>query len=442
MVGPNVIVPAELATTDKVFGSGTLANASHRAQQIYSASQFGTVTGTFLVTELRFRPDHFHGYPFTAVVSNLQINLSTSSRTPESMSRTFAENVGLDDTVVFQGELELRSGFVGPAGGPKDFDIFVPLTRGFLYNPAAGDLLVEIRNFSGSGASPLSGQALSGDGGARLLGSVHGRNGVYDSGVDALQLVGWPTNVPPGLSAASTRAAPDRIPAEWRDPTTERVIDRASPAKVYDLARNFSTRSNPNGPWRAGWKRTSLGSLTLLPMAKWRETPAGAPVFAWQMSDREAPGVQGRMELTTKASPGLPVNSAPVIRLVPGGSGAPEKFAAVRFSVPPGEAGDYRLEALARERNDGAHAGEPLFNVVVNRVESFSEFVRPGTSVGYTNIIALKEGDTVDFLAGRDKDRDSRSSVLELTVSLTRLISVTQPTDVPLEAQKSGGARP
>ena len=330
---------------------------------------------------------------------------------------------------------------MGPAGGPKDFDIFVPLTRGFLYNPAVGDLLVEIRNFSGSGASPLSGQALSGDGGARLLGSVYGRNGVYDSGVDALQLVGWPTNVNPGLSAASNRAAPDRIPVESRDPTTEQVIDRASPAKVYDLARNFSTRSNPNGPWRAGWKKTSLGSLTLLPMAKWLGTPIGAPVFAWQMSDREAPGVQG-MEPSTKASPGLPVGSVPVIRLVPGGSGAPEKFAAVRFSVPPGEAGDYRLEAFATERNDGAQAGEPLFNIIVNRVEYFREFVPPGTSVGYTNTIALKEGDTVDFLAGREKERDSRSSVLELVVSLTRLIPVTPPTEVPLEALKSGGARP
>jgi hypothetical protein len=218
LVGPNVIVPAEITGTDTAFGSGTLVNASHRSQQIYAATHFSSITGALLVTELRFRPDHFYGFRFTTILSNLQVNLSTSPRTPESLSRIFAENVGADDTVVFNGSLELRSRFVGPAGGPMDFDIIVPLARGFLYDPAAGDLLVETRNFSGSTASPLSGQAVAGDGGARLLGSIHGRNGAYDSGVDALQIVGWPTNSLPGVVSARQRAAPNRMPLGQHKP--------------------------------------------------------------------------------------------------------------------------------------------------------------------------------------------------------------------------------
>jgi 3',5'-cyclic AMP phosphodiesterase CpdA len=58
-------------------------------------------------------------------------------------------------------------------------------------------LLVDIRNFSGSGASGLSGQNVPGDSASRTAGSLLAMTGGLDSGVDALQIVFSLTNPPP-----------------------------------------------------------------------------------------------------------------------------------------------------------------------------------------------------------------------------------------------------
>jgi hypothetical protein len=183
-----LIVPNELANADTAFGSGTLANPAHRSQQVYGASEFGSVTGALLITELRFRPDYFYGRAFSATVSNIEINLSTTTRPAEGLSSTFADNIGSDDTTVFSGALSVSSQFTGPPNGPKVFDIRVPLRRPFLYNPAGGNLLLDIRNFSGSTASLLSGQGAN-DGASRVLGNINSSTGAPDNGADALQIL-------------------------------------------------------------------------------------------------------------------------------------------------------------------------------------------------------------------------------------------------------------
>src|SRR5438105_9809016 len=152
-----VIAPGELASNDTAFASWTLQVPNLRIQQIYGARHFPNVD--MLITELRFRPDSFYGRGFTTTVENIQFNLSTSVRPPDGLTTTFTNNVGIDDTIVFSGPLPISSHFTGPPGGPKDFDIAVPLTRPFLYNPAAGNLLMEIRNFSGSSVTYLAGEA-------------------------------------------------------------------------------------------------------------------------------------------------------------------------------------------------------------------------------------------------------------------------------------------
>src|SRR6266404_326543 len=158
-----VVAPANLAIQDMVFGSGMLRGAGYRMQEAYGHFP----AQGMIITELRFRPDRFYGQAFTTTVASIQFNLSTTTRDPEALSNTFANNTGGDETVVFSGPLTISSQFSGPAGGPKDFDIAVPLTTPFLYNPAVGSLLLDIRNFSGSTASHLSGQAVAGDGCSR-----------------------------------------------------------------------------------------------------------------------------------------------------------------------------------------------------------------------------------------------------------------------------------
>src|SRR5213075_1173158 len=42
----------------------------------------------------------------------------------------------------------------------------------------------------------------------------------------------------------------------------------ASDVTSYDLSRDFSTASNPNGVWSYGWKSTLDGAFTLLSMSR------------------------------------------------------------------------------------------------------------------------------------------------------------------------------
>ncbi len=117
---------------------------SQRYQQLYSASAF---SGVMLITGMDFRLDAQEN-PFSATLPSVQIDLATARRS--SLSTTFADNVGADDTVVFaKGALALSSAGTGPDNGPKDFDIHIQFTTPFLYDPSKGGLLLDVRNFGG-----------------------------------------------------------------------------------------------------------------------------------------------------------------------------------------------------------------------------------------------------------------------------------------------------
>ena len=121
--------------------------SSERYQQVFAASQFSALGGPRVLTEIRFRPDGTCGAAFSSTLSSIQIARSTTATAPDALSNTFAINVGANDTVVRSGALTISSAFTGPVGGPKDFDIIIPLTTSFTYNPAAGNLLLDVRNF-------------------------------------------------------------------------------------------------------------------------------------------------------------------------------------------------------------------------------------------------------------------------------------------------------
>jgi hypothetical protein len=99
----------------------------------------------------------------------------------------FATNVGADNTTVYgdaDGEpLSLSSSFTGPAGGPKDFDIIINLTTPFLYNPTLGNLLLDVRNFSGGTTTAFDVQNAAGDSIARVYTQTSGVNSpIADTG--------------------------------------------------------------------------------------------------------------------------------------------------------------------------------------------------------------------------------------------------------------------
>jgi hypothetical protein len=123
---------------------------SQRYQQVFAASEFAALSGPSLITEIAVRPDAQFGTTFTVMINAIQINLSTTGAAPDALSLTFADNIGADDTIVFSGSLSLTSGLTGPPAGPKEFDYVIPLQTPFLYDPAAGNLLLDVRNLSGA----------------------------------------------------------------------------------------------------------------------------------------------------------------------------------------------------------------------------------------------------------------------------------------------------
>jgi hypothetical protein len=148
-----ITVPRGLIATDGPDNGGYPFNiepfflSSLRYLQLFPADEFTGVP--IAITGLAFRPDREHGGPFKSVLPNVQISLSTTSRQPDELRARFADNIGADETVVHTGPLLLSGSFSGPHRGPLAFDIVIPFTAPFLYDPRNGNLLLDVRNFSG-----------------------------------------------------------------------------------------------------------------------------------------------------------------------------------------------------------------------------------------------------------------------------------------------------
>ncbi|HUL71846.1 MAG TPA: PEP-CTERM sorting domain-containing protein [Vicinamibacterales bacterium] len=101
----------------------------NRYQQVYSAGAFGT-TDPLLITGLTFATVFGSG---SFGDSTFAVSLSTTSASVQGLSFNMDDNVGADNALFWSGTL---SGPVGPAlslsGGP------------FLYDPMAGNLLMDV----------------------------------------------------------------------------------------------------------------------------------------------------------------------------------------------------------------------------------------------------------------------------------------------------------
>ncbi|MFI5396914.1 MAG: hypothetical protein ACHQ9S_15365 [Candidatus Binatia bacterium] len=140
------------------FSCGVLYT-SQRYQQVYLGSEVGSGT----ITQIAFRPDGVLGGAFgPTTITGVTITLSSTSAAPDSMSLTFASNVGADVTTVFSGNLVLQSADTG--GPPRDFDIVVPLTTRFTFNGATGkNLLLDVTIPTCVTTTPFDAQDTSAD---------------------------------------------------------------------------------------------------------------------------------------------------------------------------------------------------------------------------------------------------------------------------------------
>ncbi len=142
-----IVVPNSAAAVEGNAGSLVpFSAANDRYQQVYASSQFAALpVGGAYLTAIAFRvyPD---GSSYSFTFPGLQVSLSTTAQAPDGLSTIFDDNLGTDDVVVFIGAVPFTTSGIGI---PAPFELVINFTTPFFYNPASGNLLVDIRNSGG-----------------------------------------------------------------------------------------------------------------------------------------------------------------------------------------------------------------------------------------------------------------------------------------------------
>lgn len=116
----------------------------NRYQQVYLASSFDNPTQPIQIDSIAFRQDAGESTTLSVSILDLEIRLSTTTVTPVTLSTTFAANIGGDEFLVHDGPRTLTSSNTLLGNGTKPFDIVIPLSSPFLYDPNNGNLLLDI----------------------------------------------------------------------------------------------------------------------------------------------------------------------------------------------------------------------------------------------------------------------------------------------------------
>ena len=193
-----IVVPNSLATNDGNDSGTTVSGGptSVRAMRIFDASQFAALSGPSLLTQFAWRPDRILGQSGPHSV-NLRIYASTTTRSVAGLSMTFADNLGADNTLVFNGTLNWTTGNLPGPGNTRQFDMVFPCTTPFLYDPAAGNLLLDMQ-LSGNGQS-ITLDTVEGNPTAREIANTTSSNAVTADFVAPFVQVTQFTFAPPPL---------------------------------------------------------------------------------------------------------------------------------------------------------------------------------------------------------------------------------------------------
>ena len=143
------------------------------------------------ISEIAFRTD---ATPTTQQWLNqlsFSIHLSTSANPVGSLSTTFADNVGADDTLVFTSPAAALYGGTNAGGpAPNAFDLVLTLDTPFAYVPGSGDLLLEVLMDTNTKLLPASGIS--------YLDAVESTTGLFDVGVQRVWNSGGDVNATDG----------------------------------------------------------------------------------------------------------------------------------------------------------------------------------------------------------------------------------------------------
>ncbi|MGZ4814482.1 MAG: PEP-CTERM sorting domain-containing protein [Terriglobales bacterium] len=117
--------------TGNCFPFGCAYNAEY--QQVYQASDF---TGPILITNLEFYNTQYDNGGTQTPLGNYTIQLSTTELGVGTITGDFAANKGGDNTTVFSGSIN-QAWVFGDT-------LHITLQTPFLYNPAGGNLLLDV----------------------------------------------------------------------------------------------------------------------------------------------------------------------------------------------------------------------------------------------------------------------------------------------------------
>lgn len=151
-----VVVPNALTGTPGDTGNlfPLFSQTPIRYQQVYAKGQFRRfAAGGEMINSIAFRA-HSPGRPFSGSIPRLEVRLSTTQKAPDGLSSTFATNSGADEVQVFSGPLEFAANNSSSPDTANSFDIVINFTTPFLFDPAKGNLLLDLRNFEGGTQTP------------------------------------------------------------------------------------------------------------------------------------------------------------------------------------------------------------------------------------------------------------------------------------------------
>ena len=149
-----IVVPNEFEDREGNLqqGEGT-GSASLRSQELTLASEFDQLPPSYRwITAVALRPDESAFLPRHTEYGDTQYRLSTTDKEQDELSLVFAENVGPDETIVFDRRpytisVDDASNVGKP--GPREFDYVFRFDTPFYYDPNQGNLLSEFRSESG-----------------------------------------------------------------------------------------------------------------------------------------------------------------------------------------------------------------------------------------------------------------------------------------------------
>jgi hypothetical protein len=148
-----IVTPASFENAEGNISSTPFAVPT-RIQFLFPASEFaGLPELNRRIVAFNFRSDALQNQPLNWA-HNSRIWMSTTDKTPLTLTTTFDDNHGADKTLVHDGPFSLPLLATGPPQGPRDIADGPRLQTPFDYDPSQGDLLLDWMQLDGGTPIP------------------------------------------------------------------------------------------------------------------------------------------------------------------------------------------------------------------------------------------------------------------------------------------------